>query len=115
MDTPQTPEGPTAGQRRKNILTRVEGYVCKDRMKQHGEAEDNLGDIADFWMIWMTKRGLLAPGAVVTRLDVCQMMSLMKAARKINNMHAQDNWDDDAGYQVIGAAIAETERESKKS
>jgi len=106
MDQNETPS-----QRRRRALDRVAGFICKDRQNQYGDAEDNFRNIAFIWTWWLQKRGLMIPDKEITRLDVCQMMSLMKACRKLNNLLYQDNWDDSVGYEAIGSALAEFERE----
>lgn len=106
MDTKESPS-----QRRRRTLDRVAGFICKDRQNQYGDAEDNFRNIAFIWTWWLQKRGLMPQGTEITRLDVCQMMALMKACRKLNNILFQDNWDDSVGYEAIGAALAEFERE----
>jgi len=100
----------TPSDRRAVVLQRVASYICKDRQKNYGDAEDNFATIAQFWNVWGERRGLLKAGQSFTRLDVCEMMSLVKTARKVANLHYQDNWDDAVGYQAIGAAIAAEER-----
>lgn len=112
MSTPTPTSNLTTAQRREGILNRIKGFICKDRMKQYGDAEDNFKHIADYWTLWLRQRGIIAEGKSIERLDVAKMMSLMKTARIAHDIHHQDSWDDDSGYTVIGAAMAEAERES---
>lgn len=96
--------------RRKAVLNRVEGFICRDRRRTYGDAEDNFQTIADFWTTWLTARGVLSQGQRINRLDVSKMMSLMKSARSATNLHHQDSWDDAVGYEAIGASIAQHEQ-----
>jgi len=114
MESPENMESPWShSETRRTVLRRVEEMVCKNRQLSYGDAENNLQDIADFWNLWLKKRGKITNE--ITKYDVCQMMSLMKCARKINNITLQDNWDDSVGYEVIGAAFAQEENEQSKA
>ena len=97
---------------RKSVLSRVEGYICRDRRTVYGNAEDNFQTIADFWTTWLSARGLLKEQAQIDRLDVAKMMSLMKSARSATSIHHQDSWDDAVGYEAIGASIVQTENQN---
>lgn len=96
---------PTGTSRRCEILDRIASCVCKDRQNSYGDAEDNFVNIAAYWNLWLKQRGLLAPGKEVDALDVAQMSSFIKIARKVGSLSYLDNWVDDGGYSVCGAGI----------
>lgn len=92
-------------QKRKQVLDRVAGYICRDRNSTHGEPEDSFAQVAFLWTWWLEKRGLLHTGATLDPKDVCQMMTFLKDVRKLANMENQDHWDDSVGYQAIAASF----------
>lgn len=87
----------SGAERRKEALEEIEGFVCKDRMNAHGDAENNFTDIALFWTVYK--------GVQFTAQDVAAMMVLMKLSRIKSNPTHIDSWLDAGGYSVCGAGI----------
>jgi nucleoside 2-deoxyribosyltransferase len=96
----------TGTETRRDILKQIESCVCKDRQNSYGDAEDNFEHIRELWAWWLHRRGLIDSPEEITRLDVAQMSSMIKIARKVGNLEYLDNWIDDAGYNVCGGGIA---------
>ncbi|WP_454946256.1 DUF6378 domain-containing protein [Cryptobacterium curtum] len=81
---------------RKRLLQDAIKITCKDRADAYGDVEDNFGDIAELWTVYL--------GVNVERRDVANMMILLKVARNNNPGH-RDNWVDIAGYAACGAEV----------
>jgi hypothetical protein len=91
---------------RKQAVKIIEQCVCKERNEAYGSVEENFNNIAELWMWWLRKRGIVTDkDASMTELDVAQMISFIKIARKLNDVTYLDNWIDDAGYNACGASV----------
>lgn len=91
---------------RRAAVDIIKECVCKTRNKSYGDVEENFDNIAELWMWWLRKRGIVTDkNAAMLALDVAQMVSMIKIARKINDVEYLDNWIDDAGYNACAASV----------
>ena len=97
---------------RPTILDTAKGHVTKDRQAQHGKPENSFACIADFWTVYLRRRGLLKERdsgelhVEISAVDVASMMALLKTARAISNPANEDNWVDHAGYVACAGELA---------
>lgn len=71
--------------------------VSGDRAETHGEMLAGFGTIAEFWTTYLVARGDPA-GRPLTADEVCDMMELLKVARRLGGKHNADDYIDAAGY-----------------
>lgn len=77
--------------------------IILDRGKTHGDAFDNLQDIADRWTFRLRAKGYAGPELTIA--DVCYFMAEMKLSRSAcGNPDEPDHLVDILGYGAIGAA-----------
>ena len=89
---------------RKEILTKAEEYICKDRNTSYGEPENNFQNIANLWNSYLiAKCGVCIPK--LEAVDVGIMMTLLKVARMASG-NKEDNFIDAAGYIACAGEIA---------
>lgn len=84
---------------RQKILTQADKILHGKRSADYGGIEENFGQIARFWNIYLQRR------EKIEAHDVCAMMALLKIARLSN----QPDWDgalDLAGYAACYAEAA---------
>lgn len=93
-------------ERRRDALKRIESYVCADRPKTHGDAEDNFKHAA-VGIRWFFED---KPVAEFDELDIAIIHIIQKLSRLRYNRQHLDNWDDLAGYAVCGAGIVSKEK-----
>lgn len=84
---------------RKSILEEVEECVCGGAENRNETPESTSGTIADFWNLYLKKRGMKVE---ISELDVDAMMVLLKLSRIITGYGDIDNWLDIAGYATLG-------------
>ena len=84
----------------QHISPIAEDYITKDRAAPHGEAENNVANIAAVWSICL--------GTEVSMKQVALMMVLLKVAREAqsDNPDHYDNWVDMVGYAALGAELS---------
>ena len=86
----------------RGILTRLENILVRERAQTHGNAEDSMQTIADYWGMYMDRR--------VTKEDVCIMMMLLKIARiETGDKENPDHLLDIAGYSILASAMKDKE------
>lgn len=83
---------------RKQVLDEAQQAVLADRNIDYGDPEDNFRDIASLWSAYKKVN--------FTRLDVAQMMTLVKIARCMTSPLKLDHYVDGAGYQACAYASA---------
>lgn len=86
---------------REAALRRAARYTTQDRNNTYGPPEDSFKMIAEGWNWWLGDK-LAKP---LTALDVAEMLSLMKKARRRYNPGHLDSYDDDLGYVACAAEI----------
>lgn len=105
----KTERNTTAGQMLEEVADLVDG----DRAKTHGSKLKNHQNIASLWSAYLVNVG----GIPVTAPQVCDMMELLKVARRQGGAHNPDDYKDGAGYAAVGLEVAERlnrEREISK-
>lgn len=80
---------------RKELLTKAIEITEGARQEHYGSPEDNFGNIADLWSVYL--------GKALSRTDVAAMMILMKTARLMADPTHDDSWIDIAGYAACGS------------
>lgn len=68
-----------------------------DRERDYGHPVKNFTASGILWTVYLTVRGKLRPGEVITPNDFAVLEILLKVARE-GNMHKADNFVDIAGY-----------------
>lgn len=91
---------------RRECLEAATKAVCFDRNADYGDAENNLGRIADLW----NHLGVRRSDDLISASDVALMMILVKVARQAHSSKT-DNWIDIAGYAALGAELDANESE----
>ena len=80
----------------KTVLQEAHDLIYGDREVDYGHPRKNLGDIANFWEMYLYgKYGAEFP---IEAEDVCHMMSLLKMARGFNGPKKADTLTDQIGY-----------------
>ena len=82
-----------------DIFDRSRRLISADRNNQYGEPEDNLGDIAGMWSIFL--------GIPVSAHDVSICMTLSKIVRTKAPGYVPDNYEDGIGYLALADRLAE--------
>lgn len=95
---------------RIGVLKDVEDAILRDRQNTYGPPEDSFADIADYWTIYLRRRGLLAEGAALESFDISTMMVLLKVARAANAPEHRDNHVDMAGYAALTPELVARKR-----
>jgi len=86
------------------VCQKAVSLIDGDRAANHGDKAKNLSNIATLWNAYLSiRRDQQAP---LGPQDVCEMMSLLKKARKQSGKHNPDDYVDDVGYVAIGAELA---------
>lgn len=85
---------------RKEVLDAAAKAVLQDRNASYGSPESNFQDIADVWNWFLSDK--IAPGTI-EKMDVANMMILMKMARLKYNPNHRDSKVDVAGYAACAA------------
>lgn len=82
---------------RGSVLDRAKALITGERAKQHGEASETHGKIAERWSSRL--------GCTVTSKDVALMMIDVKLVRSQHNPTNEDNYVDIAGYAALAAEL----------
>lgn len=90
---------------RMAILEKLKGIVCRDRMKDYSDAEDNFLHIAKRWELYLNQR--FKVNIRIESYDVAVMMCDVKISRIAATPRHQDSWYDLAGYAVCGGGIVD--------
>lgn len=78
--------------------------IILQRGKTHGDAFDNLADIAQRWTSRLRAKGYTGPNLNVA--DVCYFMDEVKLSRAaFGNANEPDHLMDSIGYSAIGVAF----------
>jgi hypothetical protein len=85
------------------ILEKLKGIVCRDRMKDYSDAEDNFRHIGNRWTLYLNQR--FGASFKLESHDVAIMMCDVKISRIAATPTHQDSWYDLAGYAVCGGGI----------
>jgi len=96
---------------REKILDAAKARVCGDRNKSYGEPENNFGIIAKLWSVYMQGK---YKDVVISSVDVCMMMAMVKIARIRTGTDISDSFVDLAGYAACGGGLAESECSERK-
>jgi len=91
---------------RTEILDTAKQLVNVDRASEHGDMEDNLTAIAEFWGIYLDRH--------VHPSDVAIMMCLLKIARQKSNPKNVENYLDLAGYSACAGELSAHKPEPEK-
>lgn len=90
------PVGVTVHPREKTVLEEAHDMIYGDREGDYGPPSKNLGDIANFWEMYL--HGKYGAEFPIGKEDVCHMMVLLKMARSFNGPEKRDTFVDMAGY-----------------
>ena len=85
------------------MLEATADLVDGDRNRTHGDKLQNFRNIAAIWSAYLTNAG----GKSVTAVQVCDLMELMKVARRQSGSHNPDDNIDGAGYAAVGLEVYE--------
>lgn len=80
---------------RRELLEKAIEITEGARQQHYGSPEDNFGNIADLWSVYL--------GKPLSKTDVAAMMILMKTARLMSDPTHDDSWIDIAGYAACGS------------
>jgi hypothetical protein len=97
---------------RLEVLDELKGIVCKDRMADYSDAEDNFAHIAGRWSLYLNQR--FGINVKVANFDVAAMMMDVKISRIAASPLHRDSWIDTAGYGVCGTGIIDKLRADTK-
>lgn len=92
----------TAPVQAADILRTAADLVSGDRNETHGDARENLSNIADLWNAYLGSK----PDFIVSGRDVAVMMSLLKVARTTTGTHNPDDYIDICGYAALAGMVA---------
>jgi hypothetical protein len=87
------------------IATEAARLVSGDRNDTHGDADENMQNIATMWNAYMKIRNAWA--TPLSAEDVAIMMALLKVARTQTGSLNLDDHIDAAGYVAIAGEIAQ--------
>lgn len=87
------------------VLKTALELVTRDRAQQHGDGYDQHMQIANFWTLYLSGKGMLNPNCGLEAHDVAQMMLLMKVSRAMLGSFNMDNFVDQCGYSALTFAI----------
>ena len=86
---------------RTEALEEAKNIIQGARNEKYGPATENLGHIAYMFEEYL--------GTPVTKVDVCNLMILVKIARSIHDKTHKDNYIDIIGYAALGAEMIDDE------
>ena len=89
----------------KNVLMEAEILIYGDRESDYGHPSENMQTIADFWMVYLCKRGIISSD--ITSRDVAVMMALLKVARLGHDLDNRDSLVDAIGYLGLVERVSE--------
>ena len=87
------------------ICARASELTGGDREQQHGPKRANFDNVAGHWNWWLSARGLLKPGVMLTAVDVAHMMAGHKQARTLTGDFNFDDLIDAAGYLACAGEL----------
>lgn len=90
-----------------DLLDEAKKIVTGARRQAYGNPEDNFQRIADMWNVYLSIRFRDTPAnaAVLSTMDVCQLMILMKTVRLVESPNHHDSLVDQAGYAACAARL----------
>ena len=91
---------------REELLDEAKRIVSGVRDEAYGTPEDSFSTIADFWRVYLARRGLIPAGVFLEPHDVANMMSLLKLARLAADPSHEDSYVDLAGYAATGYEVS---------
>lgn len=87
---------------RKQILKAAASQITQERENVYGSPVVNLDErTAELWNAYFN----IKPDPVITGVDVCNLMILLKMARLFHTVHHYDSWLDIIGYAAAGWEI----------
>lgn len=87
-----------------DTLRDADGLIHGERQAGYGSWEQNFGDLAVVWNMYLTRRGLLGTNAQLEPSDCTFLFVLAKDVRQMH-AHKRDNLVDAAGYLAITDAL----------
>lgn len=97
---------------REKAVEELNKIILNDRQNTHGNPEDNFDKIAVFWTDYLYYKYNI--NFNLDKYDVCNLMELLKMARKISSPKNLDNYLDGSGYSLIGLSMLLGELENAK-
>lgn len=88
----------------KQICSEAAELVGGNRAHQHGNKVETHQKIARLWSAYLSNLGTFPE---VNAVDVCNLMELLKIARRLGGAFNLDDYVDGAGYSGIGGEIAQ--------
>ena len=89
------------GMTRDEILDKAKDIINGQRQQDYGSPKENFSTIAKLWTEYT--------GTLITSVDVCCMMLLLKIARVKNVTGTADCFIDMAGYAALAGELLKTE------
>lgn len=89
-----------------DILMRAHDLVAGDRQDSYGDKLVNHLAIAAIWNGYLLAREVSCESLRLSPADVCNMMELLKIARRLNGAFNIDDYIDGAGYAACAGEIA---------
>lgn len=99
------PEPTNALERASALLGESKDLIAGQRNKDYGTPEENFGNIAAFWNVYLEARGL-ATGELTSQ-DAAHMMELLKLARLCRSPDHHDSHLDKVGYGALAKGLSE--------
>lgn len=99
-----TLSSPRATMSAQVILNDANKCISTERQDQYGSPEDSFQTIADYWNVYLGKRGV---DYKISACDVAHLMGLLKVARMDGQKYHPDNYVDACGYFALGAQMRE--------
>lgn len=90
------PESPPS----QGLLSEAQELIHGPRQQDYGAWDENFGDLAVVWSMYLQRRGLLVEGKVLGPADTTVMHAIAKVVREFH-AHKRDNLVDGAGYLAI--------------
>jgi hypothetical protein len=85
------------------------------RNKSHGNIDKNFQAIADAWNWYIRWRFKYGQPVTLDGADVCELMSLMKKARKLSGDRAmKDHYLDDSTYTAIAFELMDNQQDEPR-
>lgn len=90
----------------KRLLIEAGNTILKDRVNQHGSAENSFQMIGDLWTAYLAHVAATRTNARITPADVAQMMVMLKIARATyGDPTNRDNFVDELGYAALAGML----------
>jgi hypothetical protein len=86
-----------------DILATAKDLVSGNRAKSHGDKLLNHSCIANMWTAYLVNK--FGPAVTLDPHDICNMMELLKIARRQTGSFNVDDYIDGAGYASIAGDV----------